>query len=201
MALPGNVTLITVNGTYVDYQGNPIAGSIRFSSSQTLRDMAADVIIIQSTSVATLDPTGSFSIVLPATNDPDLSDIFTYLVEESFLGGRSYSISLTGGSPVEMADIAPPYVVSPTYYSFVSSTDWAILDATVQDMDTKVDQANLRFIGPLGFIYSTDLPPYVTQAQTQQTNAESSLTSAQVDLASIISENASRLDDFMIMGA
>ena len=98
-------------------------------------------------------------------------------------------------------------------------------------MDAKVDQTNLGFISStpattyadfgnetyaqiLSYygVYSNilvygqllvaaDLTPYVTQAQTQQTNAEASLLSAQVSLDSILTENAGRLDDFTIMGA
>lgn len=234
MALPSNVSLVTLSGTYVDYSGAPIAGSIRFTSSQTLRDMLADVIIVASTSTATLDSNGSFSIVLPATNDPDLSAVFTYRVEEAFTGGRSYTISLVMSSPTNtMANVAPTYIVSPTYYSFVSASTWADLDAIVQDMDTKVVQslggfastvpyttyaqiasnyatysavstyystyASILTVGPI--IYASSLTPYVSQAQTQQTNAESSLASAQVSLSTVLTENDSHFDDFMIVGA
>jgi hypothetical protein len=140
-------------------------------------------------------------------------------------------ISSTAQLALEISDLAPIYVVSPTYYSFVSASTWADLDATVQAMDAKVDQTNIGFISStpattyadfgnetyaqllayygiysnilvLGqFLVAADLTPYITQAQTQQTNAESSLATAQASLSSILTENSPRLDDFMIMGA
>lgn len=99
MPLANNISLTTINGQFVDYQGNGIAGQIKFTLSQTLLDAIADQIIVPSTITATLDANGSFSTTLPATDDPDLSETFTYLVEESFAGGRSYSISLPAINP------------------------------------------------------------------------------------------------------
>lgn len=234
MALPSNVTLITLSGTYVDFAGNPIAGSVHFTSSQTLRDMLADVIIVQSTTIATLNTSGSFSITLPATNDPDLSSVFTYFVEESFTGGRSYSVSLVESNPTTtMPAIAPSYVISPIYYSFVSQSSWVDLDALVQDMDAKVDQTAQGFLTPVPYttyatltaafatyaaiashystyasiaiygpnIFAAGLTSYITSAQTQQANAEASLADTQVSLSTVLTENDSHIDDFMIVGA
>jgi hypothetical protein len=105
MALPSNVSLVKLTGEYVDYQGNPIAGSVRFTSSATVRDMLADTIIVSSTASATLDSTGSFEVTIPATNDPDIVDAFTYSVEESFAGGRSYTINLPVAAPLDRTNL------------------------------------------------------------------------------------------------
>jgi len=94
MALASNIALTTITGQFVDYQGNAVAGQIKFTMSKTLRDSIADQIIVPSTATATLDGTGAFTVTLPATDDPELSETFTYAVEESFTGGRSYNISL-----------------------------------------------------------------------------------------------------------
>jgi hypothetical protein len=94
MPLASNVALTTITGQFVDYEGNAIAGQIKFTMSKVLRNSIADQIVVPSTATATLDGSGGFTVTLPATDDPELSEIFTYAVEESFVGGRSYNISL-----------------------------------------------------------------------------------------------------------
>ena len=94
MALASNVTLATVRGTFVDYQGNPIAGQVKFTMNTVLRNQLADQIIIPSTITVTLDTNGSFLTQLPISDDADLTPTgFTYAVEESFAGGRSYTLT------------------------------------------------------------------------------------------------------------
>jgi hypothetical protein len=99
MPLANNIALSVISGQFVDYQGNGVAGQVKFTLSKTLLDAIADQIIVPSTITATLDSNGSFTTTLPATDDPDLSEVFTYFVEESFAGGRSYSISLPAINP------------------------------------------------------------------------------------------------------
>jgi hypothetical protein len=108
MALPGNLSTITVTGQYLDFQGLPIAGQVKFTLSQVLIDAAADTVIIPSTVTADLDATGAFSAIVPITNDPDISPAaFTYGFEEAFIGGSSYTITLTSslGASVDISDI------------------------------------------------------------------------------------------------
>ena len=112
MALAGNVTLSTVEGTFVDFQGNPIAGQVKFTLDETLRNAIADQIIIPSTITVTLDATGSFSIQLPVTDDPDLAPQgFLYTLEESFAGGRTYEIGFS------LADVT----ATPATYGLVAT--------------------------------------------------------------------------------
>jgi hypothetical protein len=56
----------------------------------------ADQIVVQSTYSATLDAFGSFSITVPATDDPNLNETFQYTITEAFLGGRTWQVSLPG---------------------------------------------------------------------------------------------------------
>lgn len=107
MAIASNVSLVTLKGQYVDYAGNAIAGQIKFTLSNATRNQIADQIVIPSTVSATFDSTGSFSTLLPATNDPALVDAFTYQVEESFSNGRSYSISLPVAAPNDRTNLLP----------------------------------------------------------------------------------------------
>lgn len=107
MALPLNITLITLTGQYLDFTGEPIDGQVKIYPSQVLIDSAADRIIIPS--VITTDlVNGSFSISVPVTNDPDVSPLnYNYLFEESFEGGRSYLIQLPSslGATVDISDL------------------------------------------------------------------------------------------------
>jgi hypothetical protein len=96
MALAANLALVTVTGQYVDYEGNPIAGQIEFRLPKTLQNALADQIVVQSTYSATLDAFGSFSITVPATDDPNLNETFQYTITEAFLGGRTWQVSLPG---------------------------------------------------------------------------------------------------------
>lgn len=113
MAFAGNVTLVTVTGNYVDFQGNAIAGQVIFYVPKTLRNALADQILVPSSYAATLDANGSLSVVLPATDDLDFHETFEYRVTESFPGGRTYSIVLPSSSTAwDLSDLAPvPSVV------------------------------------------------------------------------------------------
>lgn len=107
MALPGNITLITLTGQYLDFKGDPILGQVKIYPSQVLIDAAADRIIIP-TVITTDLVSGSFSIQVPVTNDPDVSPLnYNYLFEESFEGGRTYLIQLPSslGASVDISDL------------------------------------------------------------------------------------------------
>ncbi|MBO0840067.1 MAG: hypothetical protein J2O49_04525, partial [Sciscionella sp.] len=112
MTLPGNLTAITVHGTYVDLDGSAASGTVTFTANVVgnIVDTNTGTIIAPTSSPVTLDHTGSFSITLPASDDPALvPNGFSYLVTENLTSGqRSYSILLpTGTSPVNVAAIAP----------------------------------------------------------------------------------------------
>lgn len=127
MAIPGNLSQRTIFGTYVDYQGNPIAGQVRFTLPTTLTDAGAGTFIVKSSETATLDATGSFSIEIPVTNDVDVSPTnYVYTVDELFPNGRSYTISLPAGAPVDIATLAPAQTFT-QYYSLANSFLWDIV--------------------------------------------------------------------------
>ena len=95
MALPASLSTVTVIGTYVDLQGNPVRGSLIITPQTILKETAANVIIIPVKIQKTFDATGSFSVVLPVTSDTDVAPIpFIYTLEENFSGGRTFQISL-----------------------------------------------------------------------------------------------------------
>ena len=111
MAIPSNLSTITVTGTYIDISGAPIAGQVKFTPRAVIKDTTLNVILINSTITVTLDSNGSFSKALVVTDDVDASPVgFTYYVEEAFVGGRSYDIllpSATAGGTLDLADVSP----------------------------------------------------------------------------------------------
>ena len=78
--------------------------------------------MVAPSSVVVALSSGAFSVILPATNDPDIvPTTFTYTVEESFPGGRTYTISVpydTVGS-LDLADISPNPVLTESFTSAI----------------------------------------------------------------------------------
>mgnify|MGYP000206006338 CR=1 FL=1 len=56
MAIPANLSLVTVTGTYIDISGVPIAGQVKFTPRAVLRNVTSNVILVNSTIVVTLEP-------------------------------------------------------------------------------------------------------------------------------------------------
>ena len=148
MALGANLTTVTITGTYVDYEGTAIAGQIRFSTSEVLRNGTDDQMVAPSVVVVPL-VSGAFSVTLPATNDPDVvPNPFLYDVEESFAGGRSYTISIpytTVGS-LDLADISPAPTISTTYVQLIDQTTWNTLEALIDTLDTNINQTTDKIL-------------------------------------------------------
>lgn len=156
MTIDASVTQITVQGNYVDFLGNPIAGQIQFTLSQMLRNSLANQMIAPSTVFVTLDANGSFTTSLPATNDTDLIPIFVYTVEEAFPNGRTYTISLPAASvgSLDLADISPAPTLSQTFIGLATEVPFAQLEADIASLDALIDQDTNEFplAGTYGFI-------------------------------------------------
>jgi hypothetical protein len=137
VALPGNLSLVTVTGTYIDIAGNPIAGQVKFTPRAVLKNVTANIILINSTITVTLDSNGAFSQQLVATDDADASPInFTYRVEEAFIGGRTYDILLpSSGSTVDLADVSPAVPQDGAGADYVAIADYNALEARVDDIE------------------------------------------------------------------
>jgi hypothetical protein len=134
--LTPNLSTVTVGGQYVDVAGNPIAGQVKFTPRAVLVDGVANQIVIPNTITVDLDATGTFTVLLPATNDADLSPVnFTYRVEEAFSGGRVYDIQLAASpSSQNLADKVP--VVSSTGDEVSLYVLLSVFNALVVRVDT-----------------------------------------------------------------
>ncbi len=63
-------TLITIQGTYLKPDGTPESGTVTFRSEISVLSSATETVMAPGPVRATLDETGSFSVEIPATNDP-----------------------------------------------------------------------------------------------------------------------------------
>lgn len=131
MALTPDLSTITLTGTYIDLNGLPIVGLVAFSPQSILKDTDQNQIIINSTIIAPLNNNGSFSVVLPVTDDSDVAPVpFAYRVEEIFAGGRSFFITIPAGgaSSQDIADFAPA-VSGGDAVNFVTQSQFNTLEA------------------------------------------------------------------------
>jgi len=148
MALDASINTVTVTGTFVDFEGTPIVGQVRFVLSTLLRNPTGDQIVVPSTVTRTLDSNGSFTVDLPATDDTDVIPNFIYTVQETFTKGRTYTLSLpvaTVGS-LDLADVSPDTVASPVVVSLVLEPEWDSLTLNIDNLDTEIDQIKNVFL-------------------------------------------------------
>jgi len=148
MALGANINTVTITGNYVDYEGNAIQGQVRFTLGDVLRSGIDDQMVAPSSVVVALSA-GAFTVTLPATNDPDVvPNPFTYTVEESFPGGRTYTISIpydTAGS-LDLADLSPTPTLSTNYVQLVDQTTWSSLETNIDTLDSSINQTTDRIL-------------------------------------------------------
>jgi hypothetical protein len=148
MALDTSINTVTVTGTFVDFEGTPIVGQVRFVLSSLLRNPSGDQIVVPSSVTKTLDSNGSFTVALPATDDTDVIPNFTYTVQETFTKGRTYSLSLpvaTVGS-LDLADVSPDTTATPVIVSLVLEPEWDTLTSNIDNLDTEINQTSNVFL-------------------------------------------------------
>lgn len=118
MTFPAHWTRITISAIYEDNEGNPLTGSVRFDGSPVVQ-VALDGVIVKPLSItATLDATGSISVLIPSTDDPDISPIdWSWRVTECVPGKlrNPYYIDVPyNGGPLNLSSV--PHVVPLTPY-------------------------------------------------------------------------------------
>lgn len=140
MPLPGDLTTITVTGTYLDGGGNPLTGHVTFTPTADLQDSTGHVVLRAAPLYAYLT-SGVISIVLPCTDNATLNPAaWAYTVTEALSDGsqslpnRSYTIQVphTLGTTVDITTLIP--VNPPTSYStwygvLTQANTWSALNA------------------------------------------------------------------------
>jgi hypothetical protein len=189
VALPGNLTTVTLTGTYLDLQGNPIRGQVRFTPRTATLDSAADVILIPSAITVSLDETGSFLVVLPATDDADLIPTgFTYKVEETFTGGRTFDIQLpSSGVSVNLADLTPAVASDGSGAIYVAQSQYVSVDSRLTTVETSASAYNS--VGTAAVAAASAATTANTAASTASTNA-----------AAVATDAARLIHPFVVMG-
>jgi hypothetical protein len=159
MALAPSLTTVTLTGNYVNYEGSPIQGQVRFTLGEVLRNGTDDQMIAPSNIVVPLSA-GAFSVSLPATNDPDVvPNPFVYTVEESFAGGRTYTITVpytTVGS-LDLADLSPTPTLSENFVQAIDETSFSDLEDDIDALDVEINQTTDKILasGKYWYIPST----------------------------------------------
>ena len=148
MALAPSLSTVSITGNYVDYEGVAIQGQVRFTLGDVLRNGTDDQMVAPSSIVVPLSA-GAFSVTLPATNDPDIvPNPFTYTVEESFPGGRTYTISVpynTVGS-LDLADLSPTPTLSENFVQAIDETSFASLEDDIDALDVEINQTTDKIL-------------------------------------------------------
>lgn len=148
MALAPSLSTVSITGNYVDYEGVAIQGQVRFTLGDVLRNGTDDQMVAPSSIVVPLSA-GAFSVTLPATNDPDIvPNPFTYTVEESFPGGRTYTISVpynTVGS-LDLADLSPTPTLSENFVQAIDETSFANLETNIAALDVQINQTTDKIL-------------------------------------------------------
>lgn len=113
MALPGNLTTREIVGQYLGLSGVYMSGVVEFTIEPILTDGDAGVVIIPTSLIAELDATGSFSIFVLTTDDPDVNPTgFRYKVVEKLVGanGRTFYLDVPGNSsvPIDLSRVVVP---------------------------------------------------------------------------------------------
>lgn len=128
MSLPGDITTITVTGTYRSATGTAAAGAVVFTPSSMLTDITGQVILTGAPINAPLIA-GVFSVTLPCTDNVTIRpDGFKYLVNQAvgFTSAAQFAIALpsTLGPTVDISALAPiPIPALPTAGIYVSTVN------------------------------------------------------------------------------
>lgn len=106
MPLPPSMSTVTITGSYTNYDGTPVSGSVTFRTDQVIVSASANEMILPTTVEVQLNASGDFSVVLPATDDPDYTPTnFVYRVTENFVGGRSFTMDAPAAAiTIDLAD-------------------------------------------------------------------------------------------------
>ena len=148
MAIGPSVTTVTVEGAYVDFEGNNIQGQIRFTLGDVLRNGTDDQIVAPSSIVVPLSA-GEFSVSLPATNDPDVvPNPFVYTVEESFPRGRTYTISIPFDTVgvLDLADLSPDPILSTSFVQMIDQTSFNTVKTNIDNLNAGVNTTTDKFL-------------------------------------------------------
>jgi nitrous oxidase accessory protein NosD len=169
---------VPVTGTYVGLDGTAARGSVSFTGKVLTIAGVEDTLIAPYQVRAQLDATGSFSISLPATDDPNvLPNGWTYTVVEALDsgGGRKFELDVplaAAGTGIDLSTVAPATAADgdPTAFATLTALSSTVLKgeqilsaADYADLPSAVAAATAATSGPSVLFlprgtYSVDAP-------------------------------------------
>ncbi|MFE3586805.1 phage tail protein [Streptomyces niveus] len=150
--LPEGIPTVRVTGRFLFPDGRPLSGQVSFRAPSLITFGAYDV-ILGGPVVASLDATGAFEVVLPATDAPGMNPSdWSYQVAEQLTGvpiNRVYQVLLPADTPeVDLADIAPTDPTTPNYVAVRGDSAYEV--AVENGFVGTVAQWLASLIGPQG---------------------------------------------------
>lgn len=122
MALPSDLSLVDIVGTYVDYNGDPLSGTIEFSTTTRVVSAGTSTAVLPAVVIGTLNASGQLkaedgvaTLKLASTDDPDGTPVgWTWKVTEKFTGytGTPFNLLVPSAStsinlPAVSPNVAP----------------------------------------------------------------------------------------------
>lgn len=166
MALPVNLSTFTLKGKYTDFQGNALYGgreSVTVTYPTVANDIAAHTVLVPRDITVDLDVTGSFSIKIPVTEDPDLvPSKFTLSVRENFSRGRVLTFVVPDGTDTiwidELAEGTPSNSGTVVYATFAAlqnetvnrTTADTALSVRLEVLESVTNELGTTFVGLQG---------------------------------------------------
>lgn len=147
---------VPVTGTYVALDGTAARGSVSFTGKVLTIAGVEDILIAPYRVTTQLDATGSFSISLPATDDPNvLPNGWTYSVVESLDhgGGRRFELDVPlalAGTGIDLSTVAPTTAEHGDPTAFVTLTEFDDLEAELVALAVPGPQGAQGETGPQG---------------------------------------------------
>lgn len=152
MALPGNITTITVTGTFLSPAGTAASGTVSFTPTSVLTDTNGVTILTEAPTTAQLSA-GAFSVVLPCTNNVSIRpNPFEYVVNVNvpYTAQAAFGIALptTLGSTVDLSALWPiPVPANPVNGIYVVSVNGQSGSAQVAPYNLSGTGAATRYVG------------------------------------------------------
>lgn len=123
MAFPDSWTQVLVTGRYILSTGEPARGSVEFSvypNKRIVSPLDGTIVVPEKISVS-LDDNGAFSVLVPATDDPNVFPNFVWQVRESFGHNVRFTHHIDVPHDLESLDISHAAELEPgvDLYSYI----------------------------------------------------------------------------------
>lgn len=166
MALPADLSTFTLRGKYKDFEGNPLYGadeSVTVTYPVIVNDPAETTTLVPREITRPLDATGSFSMVIPVSDDPDLEPTgFIITLKENFAGGRTLKFLAPDGvstiwvSSMETGE--PDDVQTVVYATFAAleaaKEEWTVegdaFDSRLDVLEAAIADDSTQYVGTSG---------------------------------------------------